>query len=66
MFTLKNYVFLEVTFLSFLLYSQMVLYAAIVTVGIHQQIVSARVRKAIKLGIVVISKIFGDIKVYQI
>jgi hypothetical protein len=44
----------------------MVLYAAIVTVGIHQQIVSARVRKAIKLGIVVISKIFGDIKVYQI
>jgi hypothetical protein len=45
---------LEVTFLSFLLYSQMALYAAIVTVGIRQQIVSATARKAIKLGMVVI------------
>lgn len=44
---------LEVTFLSFQLYSQMGLYAAIVTVGIHQQIVSAKARKAVKLGIVV-------------
>jgi hypothetical protein len=45
---------LEVTFLSFLLYSQMGLYAAIVTVGIHQQIGSVTARKAIKQGMVVI------------
>jgi hypothetical protein len=54
MFTPKIYMILEVTFLTFLSYSQMGLYAAIVTVGIHQQIISARARKAIKLGTAVI------------
>jgi hypothetical protein len=54
MFTLKIYMILEVTFHTFLSFSQMGQYAAIVTVGIHQQIISARARKAIKLGIAII------------
>lgn len=66
MFTLKIHMILEVAFHTFQFFPQMAQYAAIVTVGFHQQIISARVRRAINLSIVAIKKIFADIKVFDI
>jgi len=57
---------LEVTFLTFRVYSQRGPHAAIVTVGFHQQIISARTRKAIKVGILVIWKIYANIEIFHI